>query len=124
MIRKNVVSAVLLICCLLLASCTTKSADVYNWDDSKLYDSSLLGKKVTIEFVVVSSYNPGTICYLNSHLDYKTYLTAVIPSDALSKFASKPEDYYLNEKIKVTGILGGSGRPQIIIEDPLQIEIL
>ena len=96
----------------------------YKWDNPKLYDGSLYGEVVTVEFVVVSSYNSGKACFLNAHSNWKKYFTIVIFKSDFHKF-NAPEDTYYMKKIRVTGVLKEyNGKPEIIVKSPSQIEII
>ena len=71
------------------------------------------------------TYNSGKACFLNFHSDWKKHFTVVIFASDFSKFPSPPEEYYRGKKIQVTGrIKSYHGKPEIIVEDPSQIEVL
>lgn len=113
------------ISCLLLSSCMAATPAIYRWNSPGLNDSNLDGKEVSVEFTVVLSHNSGRVCYLNSDTDYANHFAAIINSEDFGKFEVKPEIYYLNKKIMVTGVLEQhKERPQMVLRSPLQIEVL
>lgn len=94
------------------------------WDDRSLYDGSLLGKNVSVEGDVVSTYNSGQGCFLNFREDWEKIFFVVIPKDAFYAFGTPEKDYYM-KKIMVTGTLEDyNGKPEIVVVDPEQIIIL
>ncbi|MBU0633859.1 MAG: hypothetical protein KKB82_04190 [Candidatus Omnitrophica bacterium] len=83
------------------------------------------GKFAVVEGVVVGTYKTNKACFLNFHPDYKRYFTAVIFASSFSKFASSPDVYYKNKKVRVKGTIKEyRGKPEIIINTPSQIEII
>jgi len=80
---------------------------------------------VVLEGEIVSSYNNGTVCYLNFDKDYKSWLTLVIFSTKFSRFPDKPEKYYLHKKVRVEGrIKEYKGRTEIILGGKESITVL
>jgi len=95
--------------------------DLISWRDAAKY----YGKVKTVEGKIIASNNTGKVCFLNFHKDWKRYFTAVIFASDLDKFPPNPEDYYLNRKVRVTGLIKEyKGKPEIIIKSPAQIEII
>jgi micrococcal nuclease len=89
-------------------------------DASKFY-----GKIKTVEGIVVVTNNTGKVCFLNFHKDWKRYFTAVIFASDFDKFPKNPEDYYLNRKVRVTGLIKEyNGKPEIVVKSPGQIQII
>lgn len=83
------------------------------------------GKVKTIEGTIVLTNNTGKVCFLNFHKDWKRHFTAVIFASDFDKFPKNPEDYYLNRKVRVRGLIKEyNGKPEIIIKSPSQIEII
>ncbi len=83
------------------------------------------GKIKTVEGVIVMANNTGKVCFLNFHKDWKRYFTAVIFASDFDKFPKNPEDYYLNRKVKITGLIKEyKGKPEIIVKSPTQIQII
>ena len=118
MIRKIWIIALVLI---LSVSATGTSQKVVQWNEAHRY----YGQTVTVEGVVVNTYNSGKACFLNFHPDYKKYFTAVIFRSDFSKFADNPEDFYYNKKVRVSGLIKEyQGKPEIILKDPSQIVVV
>ncbi len=83
------------------------------------------GKIKTIEGTIVLTNNTGKVCFLNFHKDWKRHFTAVIFASDFDKFPKNPEDYYLNRKVRVTGLIKEyNGKPEIIVKSPNQIQIV
>lgn len=94
---------------------------VISWEDAAKH----YGKYLTVEGTIVLTYNSGKACFLNFHPDWKEHFSVVIFASDFSRFPSPPEEYYRGKKIQVTGrIKSYHGRPEIIVEDPSQIEVL
>ncbi len=101
---------------------TAKTSDeiISYQDASKFY-----GKIKTVEGVIVVTNNTGKVCFLNFHKDWKRYFTAVIFASDFDKFPKNPEDYYLNRKVRVTGLIKEyNGKPEIVVKNPAQIQIV
>jgi len=97
------------------------SQEIISWKDAHLY----YGKNMTVEGIIVNTYNSGRACFLNFHSDYKKYFSAVIFSSDFSKFPRSPEDFYLNKRVHVSGIIKQyQGKPEIILKDSSQIKII
>jgi len=94
---------------------------VISWQDAAKY----YGKYVVVEGIIVATHNSGKVCFLNFHPDYKRYFTAVIFASAFPHFTANPENYYYGKKVRVSGYIKEyKGKPEIILNDPSQIEIL
>ena len=97
------------------------TSQVISWQDAAKY----YGKYVMVEGTIVATYNSGKACFLNFHPNYKRYFTAVIFASAFSHFPESPESYYYGKKVRVSGYIKEyQGKPEIILNDPSQIEIL
>ena len=94
---------------------------VISWQDAaKHYE-----EYTTVEGTIVATHNSGKACFLNFHPDYKRYFTAVIFASDFSRFPANPENYYYGKRIRVTGYIKEyKGKPEIILNDPNQIEVL
>ena len=80
---------------------------------------------MTIEGKVVATYNSGKACFLNFHRNWKKYFTGIIFASDFHKFSPAPEVKYKNKKVRITGLVKEyQGKPEIIVNDPSQIEIL
>jgi len=97
------------------------TVQVISWQDAaKHYE-----EYTTVEGTIVVTHNSGKACFLNFHPDYKRYFTAVIFASDFSRFPANPENYYYGKRIRVTGYIKEyKGKPEIILNDPSQIEVL
>lgn len=86
-----------------------------------------LGRELIIEGRIVDTYHDlkSNTVFLNFEKPYPNHcFVAVIFSSDLYKFVQNPEDYYLNKTVRVMGeIKEYQGKPEIILEDPSQIEV-
>ena len=86
-----------------------------------------LGQKLIVEGKIVDTYRDlkSNTVFLNFEKAYPNQcFTGVIFSSDLYKFVQNPEDYYLNKTVRIFGeIKEYKGRPEIILEDPFQIEV-
>ena len=83
------------------------------------------GKEVIVEGWVADAYRSKTnTVFLNFEQAYPNQcFVAVIFSSDLYKFVQHPEDYYLDKTVRIMGeVEEYQGRPEIILEDPSQIE--
>jgi micrococcal nuclease len=97
------------------------TVQVISWQDAAKH----YGAYATVEGTIVATHNSGKACFLNFHPDYKRYFTAVIFASAFPRFPANPENYYYGKKVRVSGnIKEYKGKPEIILNDPSQIEIL
>ena len=79
----------------------------------------------TVEGTVVSTRNSIRECSLYFHQNHDKYFRATILASDLSRFPSNPGSLYRGPRVRVSGhIIENSGRPEIILSDPGQIEIL
>ncbi|MEO0106741.1 MAG: thermonuclease family protein [candidate division WOR-3 bacterium] len=95
--------------------------EIISWQDAEKY----YGKIKTVEGRIVATNNTGKVCFLNFHKDWKRYFTAVIFASDFYKFPKNPEDYYLNRKVRVTGLIKEyQGKPEMVLKSPNQIIIV
>ncbi len=95
--------------------------EMISWQDARKY----YGQNKIVEGTIVVSNNTGKVCFLNFHKNWKKYFTAVIFSSDFDKFPPHPEDYYLNHRVRVKGLIKEyKGKPEIILKSPSQIEII
>ncbi|MDP3296735.1 MAG: hypothetical protein Q8N09_03945 [Thermodesulfovibrionia bacterium] len=100
---------------------TKNASRVISWQDADKH----YGEYVTVEGKIVATHNSGKACFLNFHPNYKKYFTAVIFASAFSLFPANPENFYYGKKVRVSGYIKEyKGKPEIILNDPSQIEIL
>lgn len=105
---------------LLVIASSSQASETIQWDKAHKY----YGEHVTVKGTIVNTYNSGKACFLNFHPDYKKYFTAVIFRSAFDKFPQHPEDHYYGREVLVTGkIKEYKGKPEIILNNPSQIEI-
>jgi micrococcal nuclease len=103
------------------SSRTRAGLAVVSWLDA----ADHVGRLVAVEGRVVATYNSGKVCHLNFHEDYRRYFSVAIFSQDFAKFPPSPEQYYLKRNVRVTGIVKSyKGAPEIIVNDPGQIEFL
>jgi micrococcal nuclease len=85
------------------------------------------GREFIVEGKVVDTYHhlKSNTVFLNFEKAYPNQcFTGVIFSSNLYKFVQNPENYYLNKTVRIMGeVKEYQGRPQIILENPNQIEI-
>ena len=84
------------------------------------------GKEMIVEGKVADGYRSKTnTVFLNFEKPYPNQcFSAVIFSSDLYKFVQNPEDYYLGKTVRIIGeVKEYQGRPEIILENPSQIEI-
>ena len=86
-----------------------------------------LGRELIMEGKVADAYYDlkSNTVFLNFEKVYPNQcFTGVIFSSNLYKFVQNPEDYYLGKTVRIMGeVKEYQGRPEIILEDPSQIEI-
>jgi len=110
----------------------------FQWNDlvtSKLgYDvvdaceaGQYLGREIIVQGWVADAYchSESNTVFLNFEEAYPNHcFTGVIFSSDLYKFVQHPEDYYLDKTVRIMGeVEQYQGRPEIILEDPSQIEV-
>ena len=99
----------------------TSTSRVILWQDAAKH----YGEYAKVEGKIVATHNSGKACFLNFHPNYKKYFTAVIFASAFSLFPANPENFYYGKKVRVSGYIKEyKGKPEIILNDPSQIEIL
>ena len=86
-----------------------------------------LGKEIIVEGKVVDTYRhlKSNTVFLNFEKPYPNQcFTGVIFSSHLYKFVQELEKYYLNKTLRIVGkVKEYRGRPEIILENPDQIEV-
>jgi len=105
---------------------------VVNWEESASY----IGQHVVVEGKVVNSYyaadTESRLTYLDFHKPYKNYFKCIIwGSDRdkfIKQFQQNPENYFLNKKVQVTGLIKEyperSGIPEMVLSEPSQIKLI
>lgn len=93
---------------------------VISWEEAGNY----LGREVVVEGTIVRTFNSGRACFLNFHPDYQRYLSLVILAADFSRFPPRPEQYFLNKKVRARGrVLLYRGRLEIILNSSDQIMV-
>lgn len=91
------------------------------WQEATDY----LNKEVIVKGKVVKTYQSDKIIFLDFTKEGKDSLYLIIFKHNLNKFDYNPLEFLLEKEIKVTGkIVEYKGRPEIIIDSPLQILIM
>jgi hypothetical protein len=94
---------------------------VISWTDASKY----VGKTKTVEGTIVRTFRSSTnTIFLNFHDPYQGYFCGVIFASDLSSFQFKPEDFYRGKEVRISGLIKlYQGSPEIIVENPSQIEV-
>lgn len=111
----------LIVVLIFMASSYAFAENTINWKDA----ANHYGKYKTVEGTIVSGKCLPKVCFLNFDKDYKTTFAAVIFASDFSKFPANPDQYYRNKKVQVIGTIKEyKGKPEIILKDPGQIQII
>jgi len=98
-----------------------KNEDTIPWDLAGNY----IGKHMAVEGKIVRTHNSGKACFLNFHNNWTRYFSLVIFDNVFHRFPEKPEEFYLDKVVRVKGrIKMFSGRPEIVLNRPNQLEII
>jgi endonuclease YncB( thermonuclease family) len=98
-----------------------RGENVIPWDLAGNY----IGKFMSVEGKITRTHNSGKACFLNFHNNWTRYFSLVIFDNVLHRFPEKPEEFYLNKWVRVSGkIKLFSGRPEIVVDRPEQIKII
>ncbi len=80
---------------------------------------------VTVEGLIVRTYDSGKVCFLNFHPDWQNTLNIVIFSENYHLFPEPPAELFYDKRIRVIGLVQlHQGMPQIIIKSLQQIKII
>lgn len=87
--------------------------------------SQYIGQEAKVRLTVTHVYNSGKVIWLMGNADQEHNFKAVIfPSD-YHKWPAPPDQYYFGKTIRVQGVIKlYRGWPEIIVEEPAQIEVL
>lgn len=97
------------------------SIDMIDWSDAYGY----IGETITVEGIIVRTYNSGKACFLNFHEDYNNSFSIVIFPEDFDKFPKAPEDYYINKQVRVRGFIREyKGAPEIILREVSNITVV
>lgn len=92
---------------------TDTPADVVPWYDAEQY----VGQTITIEGTIVHASNTGSVCFLNFDTNWREHFYVIVFEEAFPFLPGKPELYYMDKKIRVTGkVYRRNGRAQMRIE--------
>jgi hypothetical protein len=96
-------------------------SNVISWADASKY----VGKTKTVEGTIVRTFRSSTnTVFLNFHDPYQGYFCGVIFASDLSSFPFKPEDFYRGKEVRISGLIKlYQGSPEIIVENPSQMEV-
>jgi micrococcal nuclease len=100
----------------------TLSADlpVINYKEAENY----LGRKVIIKGNIIDTAQLEDITFLNFSHNYRNTLSIVIFNSNLSKFSYQPAEYLKDKEVMILGeVEMYDGAPQIIVEDPENINV-
>ena len=93
---------------------------VITWSDAHKYYNQC----VSVEGVIVRTYNSGVVCFLNFSKNYD-YFSAVIFASDFPEFAVPPKFFYSGKRVRIIGIIKMyKGSPEIIVKTPDQIRVL
>ncbi len=82
-------------------------------------------QEITVEMPVKATYNSGRVIWLMPDEDRDRNFKVVIFPSVWGKWPEPPDQYYAGKTIRVTGLIKKyRGWPEIIVNDPSQIEIL
>jgi hypothetical protein len=97
------------------------STPVICWDQA----SQFIGQTITVTGLVTRTFKNDKVCFLNFHNNFTKYMSIVIFSNNFKYLANKPETYYQDKTIYVTGkIKEYKGKPEIILSKPSQIRTI
>jgi len=101
-----------------LAALTTRGGVVGEFQPQEQQALTVTGR-------IVSTRNVAGACYLYFGRDVKRSLAAVIFAANRSKFPDRPESYYHNRHVTVSGVARENrGRVEIVLSDPDQITVI
>ncbi|MFH1226999.1 MAG: thermonuclease family protein [Planctomycetota bacterium] len=86
--------------------------------------SKHINETKVVEGKVIKAYNSGKACFLDFDKRKGTFGAVIFPEN-YDKFPKPPEEYYLNKKVRITGLIKEyQGAPEIVVTGPEQIEII
>ena len=95
--------------------------EVVSWADADKY----YGRLVRVVGLVVATHRSDKVFIMNFHQDYRRHFKVAVFAGDLGKFPADPEGYYMKRIVRVTGLVREyEGAPEMIVNDPEQIEIL
>jgi len=112
--------------------CIKVRSEVISWEEAGSY----IGQAKVVEGTVVGTYyhkaGKGAPTFLDFHEPYEGYFKCVIWGSDRGKFVKEfppnPETHFLDKCVRVSGLIEeypeGSGVPEIILNNPSQIEVV
>ena len=96
--------------------------EVVPWDEAHRH----VGETIIIEGKIVNTYNHNnSIVFLNFDNDWQDKFYVPVFDDAFPGIPGRPETYYKNKTLRVTGkVTVHKGRPNIEVKDPAQIKVV
>jgi micrococcal nuclease len=84
-----------------------------------------IGELAAVEGTIVRTYQSDKVLFINFAEDYRnTFSVAIFVTD-LGPFPENAKDFYLGKTVRVTGLIKEyRGAPEMVINDPEQIEVL
>ncbi len=93
---------------------------VIPWQQAGAYE----GRRVTVEGTVVDTYKSDKVIFLNfsrNRNDFK----AVIFASAWNRWQQSPDELYFGQTLRITGqVKLYNGAPEIIVDEPAQVEVV
>lgn len=84
-----------------------------------------IGQEARVRLTVTHVYNSGKVTWLMGSADQEHNFKVVIFPSNYSKWPAPPDQYYFGKTIRVHGLIKRyRGWPEIVVEEPAQIEIL
>ncbi|MBI5395858.1 MAG: hypothetical protein HZA91_11220 [Verrucomicrobia bacterium] len=94
---------------------------VVPWEKAR----DVIGRRATVEGMIVATHKTGKVCNLNFSSNWRRDFSAVIFAGSFSKWPGDIEGPYRGQKVRITGtVTEYQGRPQIVVSEPSQIEIV
>ena len=94
---------------------------IVSWEKTR----DVIGQRATVEGMIAATHKTEKICNLNFSSNWKTDFSVVIFARSFSKWRGDIEEQYRGKKVRITGtVTEYQSRPQIIVTDPSQIEIV
>ncbi len=95
-----------------------------SWDEVDDYVNQFVTVQGTIVLTHYAEDSKGQPTFLNFHDPYEDYFTCVIWGDDRPEFPLHPEEYYLDKRIRVRGVIETyEGSPDMILHEPSQIQV-
>lgn len=84
-----------------------------------------MGELAIVEGTVVRTYQSDKVLFINFAEDYRNTFSVAIFATDLGRFPPDAKNHYLNKTVRVTGLIKEyRGAPEMIVNDPEQIEIV